>query len=264
MNAPCPQPAQPWPLTQMNVITRPFTATGPYMPTAGLVSATIETWGGGGGGGGAIPVPTFFLSVGGGGGGSGGYSRATVLASQVLGGVIVTIGQGGAGASAAGSHGGNGGVTSFGAISVANGGNGAATGGPVSGGATSGYGGAGAPAGFGDIAFAGNAGQIGGYSLATEEVAVAGGQGAAAPLGGGSAQEANTLNGTGVVADGPPGMAPGAGGGGAASNNAAATPSGGNGANGFCLITEYVLVSVPGTGDGCGQPLARVELGWCG
>ena len=180
------------------------------------------------------------------------------------GGVVVTIGQGGAGASAAASHGGDGGVTSFGAISVANGGQGGTTAGPVGAGQTSGYGGAGAPAGIGDIAFAGNAGTTGGYALPAEEVEVVAGQGGAAPLGGGVGKEAATLGGTNVVAIGPPGMSPGAGGGGASSANQAAAPLGGDGAAGFCLITEYVLVSVPGSGDGCGQPLARVELGWCG
>jgi hypothetical protein len=261
MNAPCPPPVQNWPLTQMQVITRPFSATGPYMPTAGLVSATIETWGGGAGGGGAVANATF-PALGGGGGGSGGYSRTTVLAAIVRGGVIVTIGPGGLGASAAGSHGGNGGVTSFGAISVANGGIGGTTAGAVGANQTSGYGGAGAPAGFGDIAFAGNAGFTGGYALPSEAVEVIGGQGGAAPGGGGVGKEAATLEGTNVVAIGPDGMSPGAGGGGASSANPAATPAGGDGAAGFCLVTEYVLVT---TGD-CGcqpTPQARVSYWGC-
>jgi hypothetical protein len=262
MNAPCPPPVQNWPLTQMNVITRSFSASGPYMPTAGLVSATIETWGPGGGGGGAIPVPgSGFLSMGGGGGGSGGYSRATVLAAMVRGGVIVTIGAPGGGGAAAGSAGGDGGVTSFGAICVAYGGLGGTTAGPIGANVTSGYGGPGAPAGLGDIAWAGNAGQIGGYALTAEEVAVAGGQGGAAPLGGGVAREANTLNGSGVASPGQTGLAPGAGGGGASSNNAAATPNGGAGGPGFCLVTEYVLVTTGDCGCGC-PPQARVAYGW--
>lgn len=261
MNAPCPPPVQNWPLTQMQVITRPFSATGPYMPTAGLVSATIETWGGGAGGGGAIANATF-PTIGGGGGGSGGYSRATVAAAIVRGGVIVTIGQGGLGGQAAASVGQPGGVTSFGAICVANGGQGGVTAGPIGGNETGGYGGAPALPGFGDLAFAGNAGLTGGYALPGEEVEVVGGNGGGAPGAGGSAAVAATLGGTNVVVNGPPGLSPGAGGGGAASANTAASPTGGPGANGFCLVTEFVLVT---TGD-CAcppQPQARVAYWGC-
>jgi hypothetical protein len=258
MNAPlCPPPT--FPVTAMNVLTRSFSASGPYMPTAGIVSATIECWGPGGGGGGAIANATF-PTIGGGGGGSGGYSRTTVLASMVLGGVMVTIGVGGAGGIAAGSVGGDGGVTSFGAMCVANGGMGGTTAGPVGAGQTSGYGGAGAPAGVGDIAWAGNAGQTGGYALPAEEVEVVSGLGGAAPLGGGVAKVAATLGGTNVVAPGNPGLSPGAGGSGASSANTAATPSGGAGANGFCLVTEYVLAGQAG-GACSGQ--ARVPAEWC-
>jgi hypothetical protein len=243
----------------MQVITRSFSASGPYMPTAGLVSATIETWGGGAGGGGAL-AGTTFPAIGGGGGGSGGYSRATVLAAMVRGGVIVTIGAPGAGGvtGPVGSGGGDGGVTSFGAICVAYGGSGGRTGINA---VTSGYGGAGAPAGIGDIAWAGNAGQTGGYVLVAEEVEVVGGMGGQAPLGGGVAPEAATLANSNVTTVGGDGASPGAGGGGASSANAAATPAGGAGAAGFCLVTEYVLA---GSSDGsCGcQPQARVAYGW--
>lgn len=260
MNAPCPPlPPPTFPVTAMQVITRPFSASGPYMPTAGLVSATIETWGPGGGGGGAVANATF-PTLGGGGGGSGGYSRSTVLAAMVRGGVIVTIGAPGAGAAAAGSVGGTGGVTSFGAICVAYGGEGGTTAGAVGANQTSGYGGAGAPAGLGDIAFAGNAGQTGGFALPGEEVEVSAGLGGAAPLGGGVAKVAATLGGTNVVAPGNPGMSPGAGASGAASANTAATPAGGDGGPGFCLVTEYVLA---GSGEPtCCQPQARVAFGW--
>jgi hypothetical protein len=261
MNAPlCPPPT--FPVTAMNVITRPFSNSGPYMPTAGIVSATIECWGPGGGGGGAIATTAVFPALGGGGGGSGGYSRTTVLASMVMGGVMVTIGVGGVGGIAAAGAGGDGTPTSFGAMCVANGGQGGTTAGPVGGNQTSGYGGAGAPAGVGDIAFAGTAGQTGGYALPSEEVEVVGGLGGAAPLGGGVAKEAATLAGTNVVAPGGPGMSPGAGGGGASSANPAATPSGGAGANGFCMVTEYVLAG--SAANDCCQGQARVPAysGW--
>ena len=253
MNAPC-LPPPTFPVTAMTVIARPFTASGPYMPTAGLVAAVIECWGPGAGGGGAI-AGTTFPAIGGGGGGSGGYSRTTVTAAMVRGGVIVTIGAGGAGGitGPAGEGGGDGGVTSFGAMCVAYGGIGGITGINA---VTSGYGGAGAQAGIGDIAWAGNAGQTGGYVLVAEEVEVVGGLGGAAPLGGGVAQEAATLANTSVTTPGGAGMSPGAGGVGASSANSAATPAGGAGANGFCLVTEYVLAG-SGASDGC-QPQARV------
>jgi hypothetical protein len=224
--------------TGVRVIHTTFTAAGPYQPSPGLVTAVAEVWGAGGGGGGAQPgssMPT----MGGGGGGSGGYSKVALDAALVAGGVNVTIGAGGPGGTVEGSPGGHGGVTSFGAFAVANGGGGGTTAFSTASVASSGYGGAPGAAGVGDIAFAGNAGQTGGYALPGEEVEVVGGLGGAGPGSGGVANLAATLGGTNVVVNGPPGLSPAAGGGGGASANQTANAIGGVGASGFCLVTEY-------------------------
>jgi hypothetical protein len=269
---PNPQPGQKWGawtwtgsrwactrLQGVFVNVQTFPASAPYTPTPGLTSLTVECWGAGGGGGGAL-AGTTFVAMGGGGGGSGGYSRVTLPASLVLGGVNVTIGAGGPGGTTGpvGSGGTDGGVTSFGALCIANGGSGGKNALDV---LTSGYGGAGAAPGLGDIAFAGNAGQTGGYVLVAEEVEVVGGQGGAAPLGGGVAAEAATLANSNVTALGGAGMSPGAGGGGASSANAAATPAGGAGAGGFCLVTETCWADTGDEGDcGCGPTGGQARI----
>jgi hypothetical protein len=256
MNAPCPP--NPFAVTDgMTIVVQTFIRSGTYIPSPGLMMAVVETWGAGGGGGGAQPgaaMPT----MGGGGGGSGGYSRKTLPGVLVLGGVIVTVGLGGAGGTVQGVPGGPGGVTSFGALCAANGGGGAITAYSTATVASSGYGGAPGAAGIGDLAFAGNAGQTGGYALPNEEVEVVGGLGGAGPASGGVANLAATLGGTNVVVNGPPGLSPAAGGGGGASANQTANAVGGVGANGFCVVTEYCSAA--------GQfpcPPARVtDCGW--
>lgn len=88
-----------------------FTASGTWNKPAGLdddAMVIVELWGGGGGGG------TSGVS-GGGGGGGGGYCRLEMRAADVPSSVSVTIGPGGAVASAGGS-------TTFGALATAYGG----------------------------------------------------------------------------------------------------------------------------------------------
>jgi hypothetical protein len=237
----------------MQIVVRTFAAPGTYMPSPGLVTAVVETWGAGAGGGGAQPQTSAVIpTLGGGGGGSGGYSRKTLASALVLGGVIVTIGAGGVGGTVQGVNGGAGGSTSFGALCVANGGAGGVSAWSSSTAASAGYGGAPAAVGVGDLAFAGNAGETGGYALTNEEISVVGGRGGAAPAGGGVANVADTLGGTNVVANGPPGLSPGAGGGGGASANLAQNAVGGVGANGFCVVTEYCWANASGGGgSGC-------------
>ena len=82
---------------QSAVVVRVFTASGPYMPTPGLQGCVVECVGGGGGGGVGQATGAGTI-VGGGGGGSGCYSRGSFSAIMVMGGVMVTIGAGGAGA----------------------------------------------------------------------------------------------------------------------------------------------------------------------
>lgn len=226
------------PTTGISVNVQIFPASAPYMPSQGLISAVVEAWGAGAGGGG-VQAGATMPTMGGGGGGSGGYSKKWLPASLVMGGVVVSVGAGGVGGTTQGVNGSPGGLTSFGAYCVANGGHGGVSAWSNATQASSGYGGAPAPVGTGDLAFAGNAGQTGGYALPGEEVEVVGGLGGAAPGSGGVDNVAATLGGTNVVADGPPGLSAGAGGGGAASANTAAVPPGGTGADGLCVVTEY-------------------------
>ena len=121
------------PMAGMQVIQTVMTASGPYQPSPGLVTVVVETLGGGGGGGGAVgdqaTPSTNGWMMGGGGGASGGYSRSALAASLVLGGVVVTIGQGGPGGSGVPPFNGAAGTaTSFGAFVVANGGPGGSSG----------------------------------------------------------------------------------------------------------------------------------------
>lgn len=246
----------------LRVVVQTFPASAPYMPSAGLVSCTVECFGPGGAGGGVSNpqnVLTYVLC--GGGGGSGGYSRKTLQQSQVLGGVVVTIGVPGLGAPDA--DGGNGGVTSFGALCVANGGFGgqhcdANTG--------AGVGGQGALAGIGDIAFPGAAGQSGVF----ENLSAGGWFTASSALGGwifGGNQSFDLPSGTGRA--GPAGTDhSGAGGGGAVINQAGTAAgqfAGGPGAIGYCVVTEYCWADA--SGDPCcdgGSSGARVAIGFGG
>ena len=223
-----------------------FPASAPYTPSPGLTSLTVETWGGGGGGGPCQETTTTFGGAG--GGGSGGYSRATLAATLVAGGVNVTVGDGGPGGGTTTGQPGQ--PTSFGALCVANGG----IAGQANNSATVwGNGGAGAPAGVGDLAVPGNPGSPG-TSAAVDPtstgVNIVGGAGGAI-LGGAGAPP---LVSPGVSAAGNPGIGPGAGGSGAASNQTAgpALP-GGTGGNGLCIVTETCWADTGDEGDcGCG------------
>lgn len=244
MNALCVPPPTLVP-AGMKLVVQVFRTAGVYMPSPGLVAAVVETVGGGGGGAGIfLPAATYAGS--GGGGGSGGYSRATLAAALVLGGVSVTIGQGGAvseivGAAPSGT------ATSFGAMCVANGG-----GGGISATTSSwGGGGAGAHSGIGDIAMPGSTGQSGYLltpAITAGSIGMEAGSGAPSFYGGGVRGGGNE----GTTAPGPSG-APnsGAGGAGAWQNwvaVAVATP-GGAGGSGICIVTELCMLN-----SACGSP----------
>lgn len=262
MNAPCPSPPFPlnpsvgerfgswvwngvrWvlsPASGIQVIIRFFTASGPYFPSAGLVTAVAECWGPGGMGG-SLTIPFAGAWGAGSGGGSGGYSRKACPAALVAGGVVVTIGAGGAVNSVPGQMATFAGPTSFGALCVANGGGNAwpflPTTTPNAYYSPHGYG---APGGVGDFVAAGMPGiawstvvipESGGgqtvYALEGMGGAILGGsQGMNFELG-----SSDGFNGRGNT---------GAGGGGAVSNGEAAGTfrPGGVGADGGCVVTEY-------------------------
>src|SRR5580692_4703846 len=246
----------------IRVVTQTFLASAPYTPSPGLVSAVVECYGGGGGGGWAGPTPSAAWAIAGGGGGSGGYSRVTLAAALVRGGVNVTV-AGAVAGSAAGQ------ATSFGAMCVANGGleganNDFATGG--------GAGGAGAAVGVGDVVYPGMTGSNGSFEETPSTstwFAIAGG------IGGSIFGGATTVNvGPGIVTGSQNAIGnTGAGGGGGAVNQivwASVPPgdlvnghiSGGQGAAGMCVVTEYCWADAMDDGCGCGPSGgARVEIG---
>jgi hypothetical protein len=231
----------PPPVPLFTTVVQVFTVSGTYMPSPGLVSLTVECTGGGGAGGATPPLSNFALA--GGGGGSGGYSRKTLPAALVLGGVIVTVGTGGVASSLEDDVDGH--PTSFGALCVANGGHHG-----VDNNTTDAFGDGGVEAfpGIGDIALAGGGGFAGLLVNAPFIGALMGGHGGSI-FGG-----ARNLNiGVGNIypgASGYPGS--GAGGSGAVCNQAASgtTQLGGNGRSGLCVVTEFCWANAGG-GSGC-------------
>lgn len=197
---------------------RVFTSSGTYTPTQGTKRIRVTITGGGGGGGGCQAYSnseTFF----GAGGGAGGtvISVITVAAASYS----VIIGSGGSGGSGA-TNGNGGGDSKFASLLTAPGGQGAGkttvtnTGG--------GYGGA--PT-TGDIRIPGGDGSDG-----QAGTLAAGGCGGASYWGGGGRAGVGTAHN---------GLAPGSGGGGAYDNSYSGTAKpGGRGANGICIIEEFM------------------------
>lgn len=210
-------------------------SSGTYTPSTGMLYAILECVGGGGGGGGAAGATS--TTFGGGGGGGGGYSRAVVTASTIGVSKTVLIGGGGSGASAGANPGGNGSCSSIsstncvsGQIITANPGSGGIGGGTASGPS----GGAGGTAGTGDLTATGSPGGPGIFAnLGT--VAMSNGFGGASLLGGG----ANGPAASNTCTAGLTGGNYGGGGSGGQCNNSAANIAGGNGAAGFCMVTEF-------------------------
>lgn len=210
------------------IVVQTFTTTGTYTPTSGMLYCVVEALGGGGGAGGASLGGGGSISASG-GAGAGGYCRKVITAAAVGASKAVTIGSGGAGGAGftTGTTGGN---TTFGAILTANGG----VGSPGTSGALPVIGGAGGTASGGDINVQG---QSGGTSLAFNP---AGGLTGFSGIGG------NTLYGVGGAAliiantNGNAGIGYGSGGSGAMSQSGSTT--GGTGASGLVIVTEFIGV----------------------
>lgn len=250
------------PTTGIAVLTQVFNTSGPYMPSPGLVSLVVESVGGGGGGGGAaVQNPTWAL--GGGGGGAGGYSRKTLPAALVLGGVNVIVGQGGS--SARGAPGGNGGTTSFGALCVANGGFGGDVNDLAQQAGAHGWGGGGNggdwTTAIGDLVSGGNGGGEGSYedNSGGASIAIFGGIGGGGPWGGAAPVQSGVIS--GEYADGQNGQGQGAGASGGAVDMVVATAAGGVGGTGVCIVTEYCWAdAASGDCDTTANVNARVEV----
>lgn len=249
------------------VVTQVFQASAPYMPSPGLVSLVVECVGAGGGGGGAVSqwngvmppgavVPGFMNA--GGGGSSGGYSRKTLDASLVLGGVVVTVGVGGTGGGPS-TSGANGGPTSFGGMCLANGGNGGDANNFINAASTPnmalwGIGGMRAAVGIGDFVSRGNAGQSGEAAFHDPSISgqlVFAGSGGASFFGGNQHQAlaaANHSEGGPAVPPSEPGTT-GSGGAGGASANSGEPVNGYAGGAGVCIVTEYCWVDACDSGS---------------
>jgi hypothetical protein len=196
-----------------------FTTSGTYTPISGMRFADIECIGGGGAGANTAGNTGYFVS--GGGGGAGGYSKKLATTTQIGASQVVTVGAGGAAA----SPGGPGTATSVGSLCVANGGQGGTNGGA---------GGAGGTPGTGDIAAPGATGLIGTYSTTTNsQFACSNGGNTIYGAGG---QQASFGSG---VHNGPAGTGYGAGGAGGMAANSTSGATGGAGAPGIVIITEY-------------------------
>ena len=254
----------------LSLKTTVFNSSGIYQPSPGLVSVIVECIGGGGCGGSAEAddinsgnTASQWL-VFGGGGGSGSYSRSSLAASLVLGGVNVTVGAGGSGAGP--NY--NGGDTMFGALVQARGGGGA--GAMNNAGTWVGQPGAGGATGVGDFTTTGAWGSPGGYlrigQFTSSQgvtwlswVAYPGGSIIGGNTTGNPAGEQGGRAGTNAQANS------GAGGEGALVNQMAAFNLGGDGGSGVCICTE---LCVSGAGQGCDPclpwPWGAPPPGWGG
>lgn len=222
----------------VSVVAQTFTSNGTYTPTTGMFNCIVEAVGGGGGGGGATGAVGQSSAAAGGAGG--GYARKVFTSATIGASQTVTIGAGGAGALGDGATGTTGGTTTLGSTLLQ------ATGGAGGEGGSStatiiavpavnpaAVGGVGT---LGDLNVKGNGGDKGIVLLGTATNQMIGGAGGASHLGGG----ANSPS-AGVF-DGIAGGVYGGGGSGAVSYNNNGAKTGGAGAAGVIIITEYVLV----------------------
>ena len=207
-----------------------FTSSGTYTPTAGMKYCIVESVGSGGAGGGAAATGAATAAVGSGGSG-GAYTKLHVLASTVGTSQTITIGAGGSPGSAGAVNGGNGNTTSFGAILTAAGGNGG-TGGSAASTVVTGAPGGGSASG-GDVNINGGPGGVG-FGLGALQVIVSG-FGGGSSIAQGASPPVGTSNGSAC-----PNSRPGGGGSGGSSTNSGGAVTGGSGANGIVIVTEFI------------------------
>jgi hypothetical protein len=219
-----------------SVNVQAFTATGAqtYTPTSGMKYALVISTGAGGGGGGVDSDGASTAAGGGGGAGSTCielFSAATIGANQT-----VTIGAGGTAGAVTGGTGGTGGTTTFGALhSAAGGGGGVGVAGTLGHAANGGVGGT---ATGGLINILGGSGQSGmGFTDNNSLNITAGGHGGASFWGGGGLGPIDT---TVSSTAGSNGQAYGSGAGGGRNRDQTAGIAGGVGADGICVVIEFV------------------------
>jgi len=212
-----------------------FTSNGTYTPTSGMKYCVIQCVGGGGGGGGAPDTVINTLVSVGGGGQSGGYAVGVFTAADIGASKAVTVGTGGTGGN--GVSGTNGGNTSVGTlISIQGGSPGSASG---TGATASANGGNGAMTSPGSSYF--STGEFGGTgsiaNLGNGTAFTFSGAGGSSILGAGAPQISSP---SALTANGTAGGNYGGGGAGAANFTTGSAKTGGNGAPGIVIITEYI------------------------
>jgi len=217
------------------IATQIITSSGTYTPSAGLVQAMVYLTAGGGRGGNGASTTSNTSSAGSGGGG--GETRIGIFTSTQIGSSVpVTIGQGATTPV-------DGGDSAFGSLMTAKGGKsgfqGNALGYNMTNAASGGTGGSG-----GFIAMPGQNGSPGlNYegAVGTTSVVVPG-QGGNSYFGQGGYATGGFNSGTASagIHNGSSGVGYGSGGGGGASYQGGGTGSGGSGANGVCVIIEYI------------------------
>lgn len=215
-----------------------FTSSGTYTPTSGMKYCIIELVGGGGGGGGCSTTGSGTVSAGAGGGG-GGYARGLFTAADIGASKTVTIGAAGSAGTAGGGGGGTGGTTSVSTLLTGTGGVGgggsSATGTTISS-VAGGDGGSGGGTGA-DITARGSFGTDAfGFHNSGQYLYATSGSGGASFFGGVS--RGVTVTGSNST-PGRGGNNYGGGGSGAACVNASQN-SGGAGAAGCVVITEFI------------------------
>lgn len=200
-----------------------FSSSGTYTPSPGMIFCVVECQGAGGAGGGAAGTAGTIRAGGGGSGGT--YSRGAYSRSQVGVSQAVTVGAGGVGSP--GLMGSAGSASSFGSLCSSPGGSG--------GNATTSNGGSAAsaspPEGVGDFSSRGGFG-AGGLSAVITSVLLSSGAGGGSFFGSGAG---GVITGTGS-----PGVSPGSGGSGGSAVAEAINQSGGNGAPGAVVVTEFI------------------------
>jgi len=198
-----------------------YTASTTYSKPSNLSHIVVEVQGGGGGGGGSTNT-----NEAAGGGGAGAYAREVILASELSATTSVVVGSGGA--TSGTTSGSAGGTSSFGSFLSASGGGGGVDSG------SGGTGGSGGTATGGDININGGAGAYSDNPGGTDEIRL-GGRGANSRFGNGGHSYITLTNQRNL---GNAGTGYGSGGSGAA-NDTTNDTSGGVGAQGFVIITEY-------------------------
>lgn len=229
------------PSAEITVNQQIFTSSGTYTPTSGMQYCIIECVGGGGGAGGSGDISSGLCAMGGGGGG-GGYAKLPFSAAAVGVSKTVTIGLGGTGGSG-GVSGNPGGTTEVVSLLSATGGSGGSSNSNRFTFAEGGNGGTGNVAG-GQSGFRGYlTGQSTGMPISAH-----GGDGGNSIYGSGGrgAWGASNAGGTqNLHIDGESAsIGYGGGGGGAVSctnGGASGNGTGGNGANGIVIITEFII-----------------------